>query len=138
MRFFSKICALPTASISCDCEGDAAATRRATLVRTKIVHPETRRSPIRLSVDVQARARSDLSSRISGRVREPGIDVGSHVNPGELRARIAPAERAREIDPAPAMIGGIPGDIRPTLTLAFPPAPYAASFRIKTHDEAAV
>jgi len=53
---------------------------------------------------VQARFRADLSFRVTGRVRERLVDVGTHVQPGDLLARLDAAEQQADVDAASAAL----------------------------------
>lgn len=76
----------------------------AKFVRTEIVRPQDRQISVTLTGEVQARYRADLSFRVSGRVIERFVDVGSHVDPGQVLARIDPAEQQADVDAATAAV----------------------------------
>jgi membrane fusion protein, multidrug efflux system len=78
----------------------AIAVQRATFVRTEIVRPQARQGAVTLTGAVQARFNADLSFRVSGRVRERLVDVGAHVETGEVLARLDPAEQKADVDAA--------------------------------------
>lgn len=52
--------------------------------------------------EVKARIQSDLSFRVSGRVIERLVDVGSHVHAGEVLARVGDAEQRADVEVARA------------------------------------
>lgn len=72
------------------------------LVRTEVVQMARRQTSITLTGDVQARVLAELSFRVSGRVTERVVDVGAHVNAGDVLARIDPAEQQADLDAAKA------------------------------------
>ena len=57
-----------------------------------------------LTGEVAARVSSNLSFRVSGRVIERKADVGQHVEPGDVLARIDPAEAQADLDAANAAV----------------------------------
>lgn len=57
-----------------------------------------------LTGEVAARISSNLSFRVSGRVTERKADVGQHVEPGDVLARIDPAEAQADVDSANAAV----------------------------------
>ncbi len=85
---------------------------RATLVRTTIVQPRERQAAITLTGEVQARFRADLSFRVSGRVIARTVDVGDHVNKGDVLARLDPAEQQADVDAATAAVASAEAQLR--------------------------
>jgi RND family efflux transporter MFP subunit len=85
-------------------DGSATAVQRAAFVRIEIVQPQTRQVSVTLTGEVQARFRADLSFRVSGRVRERLVDVGTHVKSGDLLARLDAAEQQADVDAASAAL----------------------------------
>jgi membrane fusion protein, multidrug efflux system len=75
---------------------------RAAFVHTEIVQPQDGQASLTLTGEVQARFRADLSFRVSGRVLARLVDVGAHVNAGDLLARLDPAEQQADFDAATA------------------------------------
>lgn len=95
------------------CDDHAAKTgTRAALVRTTIVEPRDRQSAITLTGEVQARFRADLSFRVSGRVIARNVDVGAHVNKGDVLARLDPAEQQADVDAATAAVASAEAQLR--------------------------
>jgi RND family efflux transporter MFP subunit len=87
-------------------------TTRAALVRTTIVQPRDRQGAITLTGEVQARFRADLSFRVSGRVVARDVEVGAHVNQGDVLARLDPAEQAADVDAATAAVASAEAQLR--------------------------
>jgi membrane fusion protein, multidrug efflux system len=85
---------------------------RATLVKTALVQPHDRRSAVSLTGEVQARFNADLSFRVSGRVIARLADVGTHVNAGDLLARLDPAEQQADFDAAAAALAAAEAQLR--------------------------
>jgi membrane fusion protein, multidrug efflux system len=77
---------------------------RAAFVHTEIVQPQDGQGGFTLTGEVQARFRADLSFRVSGRVLERLVDVGAHVNAGDVLARLDPAEQQADFDAATAAV----------------------------------
>ncbi|MDF0493708.1 efflux RND transporter periplasmic adaptor subunit [Bradyrhizobium yuanmingense] len=95
------------------CNDHAAQTAtRAALVRTTIVQPRDRESSRTLTGEVQARFRADLSFRVSGRVVARIVDVGAHVNKGDVLARLDPAEQQADVDAATAAVASAEAQLR--------------------------
>jgi membrane fusion protein, multidrug efflux system len=82
----------------------ATAVQRPTFVRTQVVQPRPRRGAVTLTGAVQARFSADLSFRVSGRVRERLVDIGAHVDAGEVLARLDAAEQRADVDAANAAV----------------------------------
>lgn len=59
---------------------------------------------IELTGAIAARVSSNLSFRISGRVIERDVDVGKHVEVGEVLARLDPASAQSDVDSAKAVV----------------------------------
>ena len=68
------------------CGDRSAPVDRAAFVRTEIVQPRDGQASVTLTGEVQARLRADLSFRVSGRVIARLVDVGAHVNAGDVRS----------------------------------------------------
>jgi RND family efflux transporter MFP subunit len=82
----------------------AAPITRAAIVRTEIVQPRDRQASVTLTGEVQARFRADLSFRVGGRVVARYVDVGAHVQAGEVLALLDPAEQEADVDAATAAL----------------------------------
>jgi membrane fusion protein, multidrug efflux system len=85
---------------------------RAALVRTEIVQPRNGQASLTLTGEVQARFRADLSFRVSGRVLARLVDVGAHVNAGDVLARLDPAEQQADFDAATAGVAAAEAQLR--------------------------
>jgi RND family efflux transporter MFP subunit len=101
------------ASPLCGCN-DAPATpvERAAFVRTEVVQPRDKQASLTLTGEVQARFQAALSFRVSGRVLERLVDVGAHVNAGDLLARLDPAEQQADFDAATAAVAAAEAQLR--------------------------
>jgi RND family efflux transporter MFP subunit len=62
--------------------------------------------------EVQARIQTALSFRVSGRVIARLVDVGAHVNAGDLLARIDPTEQQADLDAATASLAAAESQVR--------------------------
>src|SRR6266496_1119667 len=82
---------------------DTPADKPPAFVLTAIVQPRDPQTSITLTGEVQARFRADLSFRVSGRVLERLVDVGAHVEAGDVLARLDPAEQQADLDAASAL-----------------------------------
>ena len=90
----------------------AAPVERAALVHTELVQPRDGQAALTLTGEVQARFSADLSFRVSGRVLERLVDVGAHVNAGDLLARLDPAEQQADFDAATAGVAAAEAQLR--------------------------
>jgi RND family efflux transporter MFP subunit len=90
----------------------ATPVERAAVVHTELVQPQDGHAAVTLTGEVQARFRADLSFRVSGRVLERLVDVGAHVNAGDLLARIDPAEQQADFDAATATVAAAEAQLR--------------------------
>jgi RND family efflux transporter MFP subunit len=86
------------------CGDQPAAQTRASFVRTELVEARDRQACVTLTGEVQARVRADLSFRVSGRVLARFVDVGAHVEAGEVLALIDPAEQDADLDAGTAAV----------------------------------
>jgi membrane fusion protein, multidrug efflux system len=94
--------ALVTTLLSGCNDNSAGSAKRAAFVRTEIVQQRDRQTSVTLTGEIRARASADLSFRVSGRVLARFVDVGSHVNAGDVLARLDPAEQQADLDAATA------------------------------------
>jgi RND family efflux transporter MFP subunit len=85
---------------------------RPAFVRTEVVQLRQRLAAVTLTGEVQARFRADLSFRVSGRVLERFVDVGAHVNTGDVLARLDPAEQQADLDAATAGLAAAESQLR--------------------------
>jgi len=104
--------AMLAAPLTACTDSSGAPLERAALVHTEVVQPRDRQTSLTLTGEVQARFRADLSFRVSGRVLERLVDVGAHVNPGDLLARLYPAEQQADFDAATAAVAAASAQLR--------------------------
>src|ERR1700681_605672 len=97
---------LPMLLVMGACQKSTSAGKPATLVKTELVRFQTRQTVIALTGDIQARVRTELSFRVSGRVIERMVDVGAHVNAGDVLARLDPAEQQPDFAAATRSVRG--------------------------------
>jgi membrane fusion protein, multidrug efflux system len=87
------------------CHDDSTgSTQHPAFVRTEIVRPRVRQTSVTLTGEVQARLRADLAFRVSGRVVERLVEVGAHVDAGQVLARLDPAEQKADLAAATAAV----------------------------------
>jgi membrane fusion protein, multidrug efflux system len=65
-----------------------------------------------LSGSVTARTETQLSFRVSGRIIERNVEVGSHVKAGDILARIDPAQQQADVDVAKAGLAAAQAQLR--------------------------
>ncbi len=82
------------------------------LVTTVVTKLEQRQASVTLTGDVQARFKADLAFRVSGRVIERLVDVGAHVNAGDVLAKIDPTEQLADIESAKATVAAAESQLR--------------------------
>jgi RND family efflux transporter MFP subunit len=111
MRTALAIALLATPLAACN-DHSAAPVERAALVHTELVQPRSRQTAVTLTGEVQARFSADLSFRVSGRVLARQVDVGAHVNAGDLLARLDPTEQQADFDAATAGLAAAEAQLR--------------------------
>ncbi|MCG6203080.1 efflux RND transporter periplasmic adaptor subunit [Rhodopseudomonas sp. HC1] len=87
-------------------------TRSLSLVKTEVVELQPWQTVIRLTGDVQARVSTELSFRVSGRVTERLVDVGAHVNAGDVLATIDPTEQQADLAGSQAAVAAAEAQVR--------------------------
>ena len=85
---------------------------RSALVHTELVQPRNGQATVTLTGEIQARYSADLSFRVSGRVLARLVDVGAHVDAGDLLARLDPAEQQADFDAATAGVAAAAAQLR--------------------------
>ena len=90
----------------------AARVERAAVVHTELVQPRDGQAAVTLTGEVHARFSADLSFRVSGRVLERLVDVGAHVDAGDVLARLDPAEQQADFDAATASLAAAEAQLR--------------------------
>ena len=73
-------------------------------VRTTTAKLEPYAETLVLTGEVRARASSQLSFRVSGRIAERFVDVGDHVKTGQLLARLDPSQQQADVANAEAAL----------------------------------
>lgn len=96
------------------CNASEISSKPPTLVRTETVQLQGRQRSATLTGDVQAKVLAELSFRVSGRVTERLVDVGAHVNAGDVLARVDPNQQQADLDAAIAKVAGAETDVRVT------------------------
>jgi RND family efflux transporter MFP subunit len=104
--------AMLAASLGACNDRTATIVEHAAFVQTEIVQPRDGQASLTLTGEVQARFRADLSFRVSGRVIARLVDVGAHVNAGDILARLDPAEQQAELDAATAGLAAAESQLR--------------------------
>ena len=102
---------LALTSAGCD-DRAAAPAARAAFVRTEIVQQRDQQAAVTLTGEVQARFRADLSFRVSGRVIARFVEVGVHVEAGQVLALLDPAEQQADVDAATAAVAAAESQLR--------------------------
>jgi RND family efflux transporter MFP subunit len=111
MRAAVALALLATPLGACN-ERSAAPVERPALVHTELAQPRNRQAAMTLTGEVQARFSADLSFRVSGRVLARLVDVGAHVNAGDILARLDPAEQQADFDAATAGVAAAEAQLR--------------------------
>ena len=88
---------------ACD-DRSAGSVKSAAFVRTEIVQQRDRQTSVTLTGEIRPRSSADLSFRVSGRVLARLVDVGAHVNAGDVLARLDPTEQQADLDAATAAV----------------------------------
>lgn len=81
-------------------------------VSTQVVQAEPGQTSVTLTGEVQSRYRADLSFRVSGRVIERFVEIGDHVQAGQVLARLDPAEQQADVDAGTAAVAAAEAQLR--------------------------
>jgi membrane fusion protein, multidrug efflux system len=111
MRAAVALALLATPLGACN-DHSGAPIERAALVHVELVQPRRGPAAATLTGEVQARFSADLSFRVTGRVLERSVDIGAHVNSGDLLARLDPAEQQADFDAATAGLAAAEAQLR--------------------------
>ena len=106
------IALLATSLGACNDPSAAPGERAALVHNIELVQPRDGQTVLTLTGEVQARFSADLSFRLSGRVLERLVDVGAHVNAGDVLARLDPAEQQADFDAATAGLAAAEAQLR--------------------------
>lgn len=90
----------------------AAPAARVAFVRTEVVQPRDRQASVTLTGEVQARFSANLSFRVAGRVIARKVEVGDHVNAGDVLALLDPAEQQADVDAGTAAVASAEAQLR--------------------------
>jgi|SRR5271165_1220424 len=113
LRNAGSLAAALAATVLSACNDRAAVPAvHAAFVRTEIVQPRSQQASVTLTGEVQARFRADLSFRVSGRVIARFVDVGSHVEAGQVLALLDPIEQQADVDAATAAVAAAESQLR--------------------------
>jgi membrane fusion protein, multidrug efflux system len=110
LRFIALLVAL--APLAACGKSKAPAARVPFAVTAVTVEPTSYDSDITLTGTVRAQIQSELSFRISGRVIERKAEVGQHVGPDDILARLDPTEQQADLTAAQAGLVGAQATMR--------------------------
>lgn len=95
------------------CGPDASAPTRIPLsVTAQTVEVVDYAPAVSLTGEIKARVQTDLSFRVSGRVIERNVDVGAHVQPDQVLARLDPQEQEANVSAAQAAVEAAEAQLR--------------------------
>ena len=87
------------------CRGDEAGDQKSIKqVRTIALALSDYQPEVSLTGDIEAQVQSDISFRVSGRIVERFVDVGDHVTPDQVLARVDGQEQRIGLDTANAAL----------------------------------
>ena len=95
---------LGAASVLGGCNASEPPKREAGRVKVIAARPTDFAPVVSLTGEIKARFQNDLSFRVSGKIVERNVDVGAHVQPGDLLARLEPNEEAANLKSAKAAV----------------------------------
>lgn len=95
-------------------DADVGAVRPVPLVRTEVVTKVSYAPTTCLTGEVKARVQTNLSFRVSGRITERNAEVGDHVTPDKVLARIDPTEQRADVTAAEALVQSSEARVRQT------------------------
>ncbi len=99
------LAALAVAGLVGGCDDQNAATAgRTVAVRTATVAYTDYTQTIEMTGEIRARTESGLAFRVAGRIIERLVDVGDHVETGDVLARLNPQEQKADLDTARASV----------------------------------
>ena len=105
--------ALAAAVMLAGCQDKTQEARQAApLVQVATLAAEPFAPSITLTGTIAARIQSDLSFRVSGRIVERLVDVGAHVDKGQVLARIDPVQQQADVRSAQAGIAAAEAQVR--------------------------
>jgi len=96
------------------CQPDKATPRSSTTVEAVKVTFSDYLQTVSVSGEIRARVDSDLSFRVSGKVVERLVDVGDHVEAGDILARIDPKQQQADLAAAEAAVRSAEARVRQT------------------------
>jgi membrane fusion protein, multidrug efflux system len=102
---------LPMALAACG-EGAPPPARAPLTVAAQTVALTDYAPTVTLTGEVRAQVQTDLSFRVSGRVVERSVDVGSHVTPDQPLARLDPQEQQANLSAAEASVEAAEAQLR--------------------------
>lgn len=105
-------CALLTLTVLGGCEDQVASSKPPLFVLTDTIAPDDRETSVTLTGDIQARVSADLAFRVSGRVVARTVDVGAHVDKGDVLAKLDPTEQQADLDAATAAVAAAESQLR--------------------------
>lgn len=112
-KIWSGLAVVGVAAVLAACTDHAPpAAKQPAFVSTKVVQPQDGQASVTLTGAVQARFRADLSFRVSGRATARFVDVGTHVEAGQVLARLDPAEQRADVDAADVAIEAAEAQLR--------------------------
>lgn len=96
---------------ACDVEKSVSSPSPKVVLAVKAVSSELATS-VTLSGSVNARIESQLSFRVSGRITERNVEVGSHVHAGDVLAKIDPTQQKADVKVAKASLEAAEAQLR--------------------------
>ncbi|WP_035724671.1 efflux RND transporter periplasmic adaptor subunit [Bradyrhizobium sp. ARR65] len=104
--------ALLAAPLAACSDGAATPAKRAAFVHTEIVRSQDQQASVTLTGEVQARFSADLSFRVTGRVIARLVEVGDHVNAGDVLAVLDSAEQQADVSAGTAAVASAEAQLR--------------------------
>jgi RND family efflux transporter MFP subunit len=98
------VCAVATIGLLAGCDRKSAPPRPPTTVGVVITRPTEYARTVAVTGEIAARVSSDLSFRVSGRIRERKVDVGDHVVAGQVLAMLDPEQQQAGLAAAQANV----------------------------------
>jgi RND family efflux transporter MFP subunit len=104
LGLFGCLALAGAASILGGCSASEPPKREAARVKVIAAKPADLAPLVSLTGEIKARFQNDVSFRVSGKIVERNVDVGAHVMPGDLLARIEPNEQEANLKSAKAAV----------------------------------
>lgn len=107
------LCGLAVALAACG-EAEMPSERASLPVKTQVVAASQHAQSVALTGEIRARVQSDLAFRVTGRIAERFVEVGDHIQVGQVLARLESQEQEADVSSATASVQSAAATLRQT------------------------